>query len=103
MNPLKEWIGKSIRESNIAAKHKITILGVKKQGDEGMSMLPSADYVINENEHLMIMAENEVVEKGQTIATVGETASFEVADEPHLHFEIRVNGSSINPQSYIGY
>ena len=63
MNPLKEWIGKSIRESNIAAKHKITILGVKKQGDEEMSMLPSADYVINENEHLMIMAENEVVEK----------------------------------------
>ena len=28
-----------------------------------MSMLPSADYVINEKEHLMIMAENEVVEK----------------------------------------
>lgn len=63
INPLTEWIGKSIRESNIAAKHKITILGVKKQGDEEMSMLPSADYVINENEHLMIMAQNEVVEK----------------------------------------
>ena len=63
MNPLTEWVGKSIRESNIAAKHKVTILGVKKQGDEEMSMLPSADYVINENEHLMIMAENEVVEK----------------------------------------
>ena len=63
MNPLPEWIGKSIRESNIAAKHKVTILGVKKQGDEEMSMLPSADYVINEKEHLMIMAENEVVEK----------------------------------------
>lgn len=63
MNPLPDWIGKSIRESNIAAKHKVTILGVKKQGDEEMSMLPSADYVINENEHLMIMAENDVVEK----------------------------------------
>lgn len=63
ISPLPEWIGKSIRESNIAAKYKITILGVKKLGDEEMSMLPSADYVINEKEHLMIMAKNDVVEK----------------------------------------
>lgn len=63
MSPLPEWIGKSIRESNIAAKHKVTILGIKKHGDEEMSMLPSADYVINAKEHLMIMAENEVAEK----------------------------------------
>lgn len=63
INPLPEWVGKSIRESNISAKHKVIILGVRKQGDEEMTMLPSADYVINEMEHLMIMAENEVVER----------------------------------------
>ena len=63
VNPLSEWIGKSIRESNISAKHKVIILGVRKQGDEEMTMIPSADYVINEKEHLMIMAENDVVEK----------------------------------------
>ncbi|MBQ6994767.1 MAG: TrkA family potassium uptake protein [Lachnospiraceae bacterium] len=63
VNPLPEWVGKSIRESNISAKHKVIILGVRKQGDEEMKMLPSADYVINEKEHLMIMAENDVVEK----------------------------------------
>ena len=63
VNPLPEWVGKSIRESNISAKHKVIILGVRKQGDEEMTMLPSADYVINEKEHLMIMAENDVVEK----------------------------------------
>lgn len=63
MNPLSEWVGKSIKESDIAAKHKVTILGIRKQGDEEMSMLPSADYVINEKEHLMVMAKNEVIEK----------------------------------------
>ncbi len=63
INPLPEWVGKSIRESNIAAKHKITILGARMQGDEEMTMLPSADYVINEKEHLMIMAKNDVAEK----------------------------------------
>lgn len=44
--------------------------------------------------------EGEEVEKGQTIATVGETASFEVADEPHLHFEMYKDGITVNPTIY---
>lgn len=63
MAPLKEWLGKSIRESNIAAKYKVSILGVKKAHDEQMRVMPSADYVIKETDHLMIMAANEVAEK----------------------------------------
>ena len=42
-----------------------------------------------------------MVEKGQTIATVGETASFEVADESHLHFEIYKDGTPVNPTIYL--
>lgn len=63
MAPLKEWIGKSIRESNIAAKYKISILGIKKQNAAEISVMPSADYVIKDRDHLMIMAANEVAEK----------------------------------------
>ena len=44
--------------------------------------------------------EGEEVEKGQTIATVGETASFEIADESHLHFEMYKDGISVNPTIY---
>ena len=44
--------------------------------------------------------EGEQVEKGQTIATVGETASFEVADESHLHFEMYKDGMTVNPTIY---
>ena len=60
--PLKEWVGKSISESDIAAKHKISILGIKKKHEEEMSVMPSADYIIRENDHLMVMAGNEVAE-----------------------------------------
>lgn len=44
--------------------------------------------------------EGEEVEKGQTIATVGETASFEVADDSHLHFEMTKDGIAVNPTIY---
>jgi len=39
----------------------------------------------------------EEVTKGQTIGTVGNTATFEVLDDFHLHFEILKNGEYQNP------
>ncbi len=43
----------------------------------------------------------EEVKQGQTIATVGNTAVFEIADETHLHFEIKQNGENVDPNIYI--
>lgn len=43
----------------------------------------------------------ENVKSGQTIGTVGNTASFEILDEPHLHFEILKNNESIDPNMYL--
>lgn len=63
MPPLREWVGKSIRESDIAAKHKISILGIKKKHEEEMRVMPSADYIIRDTDHLMVMAGNEVAER----------------------------------------
>lgn len=45
--------------------------------------------------------ENEIVEKGQTIGTVGNTASFEIAEDSHLHFEIYKDGNVVNPTIYL--
>lgn len=37
---------------------------------------------------------------GQQIGAVGDTAMLEMADEPHLHFEMTVNGLSVDPLDY---
>ena len=44
--------------------------------------------------------EGEKVKQGQTIGTVGNTATFEIADNSHLHFEILKNSEYVNPVQY---
>ena len=47
------------------------------------------------------VAEDEKVEKGQSIGTVGNSAVFEIADEPHLHFEMIKDGEYVDPKLYL--
>ncbi len=47
------------------------------------------------------VVEGEKVEKGQSIGTVGNTAVFETADEPHLHFEVLKDSIQVDPSIYI--
>lgn len=46
------------------------------------------------------VSEGQEVEKGRTIGTVGESASFEAVEEAHLHFEMIKDGEYVNPTLY---
>ena len=41
------------------------------------------------------------VSSGDAIATVGESALRELAEEPHLHFEMSVKGEAVDPMEYL--
>ena len=41
------------------------------------------------------------VTSGEKIGVVGDSAISEIADEAHLHFEIVVNGASVDPLDYL--
>lgn len=47
------------------------------------------------------VVEGEEVKQGQTIGTVGNTASFESEMEGHLHFELLKDGEYMDPAIYI--
>jgi murein DD-endopeptidase MepM/ murein hydrolase activator NlpD len=46
------------------------------------------------------IAEGVSVRSGQLVATVGNSAMIEIAEEPHLHFEMTVGGLSVDPLEY---
>ncbi|MCI8547242.1 MAG: M23 family metallopeptidase, partial [Clostridia bacterium] len=47
------------------------------------------------------VVEGETVKQGQSLGTVGNTAAFEVSDEPHLHFELLKNNEQQDPELYL--
>lgn len=55
IQPVAEWVGKSIKETNFRAKYNANILGIKQNGKS--ILLPSADYIFKEDEHLMVIGE----------------------------------------------
>ena len=47
--------------------------------------------------------EGATVKVGQLLGAVGDSAMVEVAQEPHLHFEMKKDGKSLDPLSLIKF
>ena len=48
-----------------------------------------------------VVSAGDKVEAGQTIGSVGRTALLEVGQDAHLHFAVRKNGASIEPETFV--
>lgn len=58
-------------------------------------------YYSNLDKTTVAVSVGDKVSKGDLLGTVGDTSVSEMAEEPHLHFEMKVNGVSVNPLDYI--
>lgn len=59
--PLPAWIGKSIKDINFRVQYKANILGVKSE--QGLKLLPGADYQFCPEEHLMVVGHKDDIDK----------------------------------------
>ncbi len=44
---------------------------------------------------------NQKIKQGDIIGSIGNTSSFESAEQPHLHFEVLKNNIPVNPSAYL--
>ena len=110
---LKEWIThlgidiKAEKGTEVKAAEAGTVKAIKNDPRYGLTI------IIEHNQNYQTLyanllttefvSEGEKVKKGQTIGTVGDTAVYEIVDEPHLHFEIIKHGVNQNPLDYIKF
>ena len=108
---LKEWIThngidiKAEKKTIVKASEKGTVKSIKNDPRYGITVVIEHEegYVTVYSNLLTaeFVKEEEKVERGQTIGTVGNTAAFEISDEPHLHFEMLKENEYIDPSLYI--
>ena len=110
-NTLGEWIThygidiKAEKTTVVKASADGTIKSIKNDPRYGITVVIEHVNGYSSVYSNLLMAEfvkeGEKVKQGQTIGTVGTTAVFEIADEPHLHFEILKDGEYLDPNIYI--
>ena len=108
---LKEWTThsgidiKADKTTVVKAAEAGTVKSIKNDPRYGLTIVIEHDdnfqTVYSNLLTSEFVVEGEKVEKGQSIGTVGNTAVFEIADEPHLHFEILKDSLPVDPSIYI--
>lgn len=108
---LKEWVThmgidiKAEKTTVVKAAESGTIKSIKNDPRYGLTVvIDHGDGYQTIYSNLLtseFVVEGEKVEKGQSIGTVGNTAVFEIADEPHLHFEILKDSIPQDPNSFL--
>lgn len=69
-------------------RYGLTVIIEHREGYKSIySNLLTAEFV----------SEGDIIAKGQTLGTIGNSAIFEIADEPHLHFELLKDEENIDP------
>jgi len=110
-NTLQEWVThngmdiKADKTTVVKASAEGTIKSIKNDPRYGITVvIEHANGFSSVYANLLtaeFVKEGESVKQNQTIGTVGNTATFEIADEPHLHFEILKDNEYLDPTIYL--
>ena len=110
-NTLQEWVThtgidiKADKTTVVKAAADGTVKSIKNDPRYGITVvIEHVNGYVTVYSNLLtaeFVKEDEKVKQGQTIGTVGNTATFEIADESHLHFEILKDNESVDPNLYL--
>ena len=112
-NTLQEWIThnavdiKADKTSVIKSAATGTVYAIKNDPRYGLTVIINHDNGYQTIYSNLLTSEfvvkGEKVEKGQSLGTVGNTASFEISDDYHLHFELLKDNEYLDPTLYMNF
>ena len=112
-NTLQEWVThngidiKADKTSVVKSAANGTVSAIKNDPRYGLTVIINHDNGYQTIYSNLLTAEfvvkGEKVEKGQSIGTVGNSASFEIDDEYHLHFELLRDNKYLDPTQYMNF
>ena len=112
-NTLEEWIThsgidiKADKTSVVTSAADGEVESIKNDPRYGLTVIVNHDGGYQTVYANLLTAEfvveGEKIEAGQTIGTIGNTATFEISDDYHLHFELLKNGEYLNPTSHMEF
>lgn len=110
-NTLEEWIThngidiKADKTSVVTAAAPGKVYAIKNDPRYGLTVIIDHDNGYRSIYSNLLTAEfvveGENVEQGQTIGTVGNSSTFEISDDCHLHFELLKDNEYVDPTIYI--
>jgi biotin carboxyl carrier protein len=101
------WYGMTYKEDKevVKASEAGTVLAIKNDPRYGLTVIIEHDggfkTVYSNLLTAEFVVEGEKVKKGQTLGTIGNSASFEISDKSHLHFEILKDSEYVDPSIYL--
>lgn len=90
---------KAAESGTVAQVYKDGLLGITVVVDHGNGITTTYGNLQNAN----FIREGTQVQKGDVIGGIGQPGALEVNLEPHLHFEVAVNGEYRNPEEFISF
>jgi murein DD-endopeptidase MepM/ murein hydrolase activator NlpD len=88
---------KAVMSGKVTQVTNHPMLGIMITIDHGNGLLSRYANLQNGN----MVKEGQDVERGKVISGVGNTAEFEIGDEPHLHFEVLKGGEHVDPKLHL--
>ena len=108
---LQEWVThqaidiKAESRDVVKAAAEGTVTAIKNDPRYGLTVIIEHDggfkTVYSNLLTAEFVVEGEQVKQGQTLGTIGNSATFEIADESHLHFEMLKDLVYVDPTIYI--
>ena len=112
-NTLEEWIThngidiKADKTSVVSAAAPGKVYAIKNDPRYGLTVIIDHDNgyrtIYSNLLTSEFVVEGEEVEQGQSIGTVGNSATFEICDDYHLHFELLKDNQYLDPTIYINF